>query len=84
MINTNRLLKVSVAWMSIVYVVCYAGVAMFGGIREEFMRWALHTDIGMGANVMTFGTFISGLIIWNVIVIIAVWLFAILWNSIKE
>ncbi|MEK7616221.1 MAG: DUF5676 family membrane protein [Patescibacteria group bacterium] len=84
MINTKRLLKVSVAWMSIVYVVCYVGVAMFGGIREGFMRWSLHTDINMGQNVMGFGTFISGLVIWNIIALVAVWLFASLYNVIKE
>ena len=84
MINTNRLLKVSAAWISIVYAICYLGVAFFPGIREGFMRYALHTSVDTGADVLTFGTFVSGLIIWNIVAFVAVWLFASLWNGIKK
>lgn len=84
MINTNKLVKVAVAWMSIVYVVCYAVVAMFDGVRGGFMRYSLHSDLAMGSSVLTFGTFVWGLIIWNVIAVLAVWLFAVLYNAIKE
>lgn len=83
MIQTKRLLKVAAAWTSIVYVVCFLGVALFQGIRPGFMRYALHTDINMGENILTFGTFLSGLIIWNIIALVAVWLFAALYNVIK-
>jgi len=85
MINTQRLLKVSAAWMSVVYVVCFGGVAFFPGIREAFMNYALHaTNVGLGENVMTLMTFITGLIIWDVIASAAAWLFAVLWNGIKQ
>lgn len=84
MINTKRLLKVSAAWISIVYVICYVGVAVFPGIREGFMYYAIHTRGDIGANAMTFGNFVSGLIIWNIVALIAVWIFAALWNGIKE
>jgi len=82
--NTKHLLKVTSAWISIVYVICYAGVALFPGIRPGLMRYGLHVDIDMGQNILTLGTFILGLIIWNVIALLAVWLFAFLYNSIKE
>ena len=82
--NTKHLLKVTSAWISIVYVICYAGVALFPGIRPGFMRYGLHMVIDMGQNILTLGTFILGLIIWNVIALLAVWLFAFLYNSIKE
>jgi len=84
MINTKRLLKIGAAWISIVYVVCYLGVAVFSGIRPSFMYWALHTRMDLGTNAMTFGNFISGLIIWNVIALVAVLLFVVLYNVIKE
>ena len=84
MINIKHLLKVSAAWVSIVYAVCYAGIAFLPGIRPGFMRYALHMDIGMGTNILGIGTFISGLIIWNVIAFLGVWLFAALFNSIKK
>lgn len=84
MIDTKHLLKVASAWISIVYVICYAGVAMMPGIRPGFMRYGLHMGIDTGRNILTFATFISGLIIWNVITLLAVWLFIALFNGIKK
>jgi len=85
MINVNRVLKVSAVWISIVYALCYAGVAMFIGIRPNFMMYALHVrNSPLGENVLTLTTFITGLIIWNVVVFIAVWLFTTLYNVIKD
>ena len=84
MIDTKHLLKVAAAWISIVYVICYLGVASFPGIRPGFMRYGLHMGIDMGQNILTAGTFISGLIIWNIVAFLAVWLFVALFNSIKK
>ena len=81
--NTKHLLKVASAWISIVYVICFAGVAFFPGIRPGFMRYGLHMGIDMGQNILTLGTFFTGLIIWNVITLLAVGLFAFLYNRIK-
>ncbi len=82
--NTKHLLKVASVWISIVYIICYAGVALFPGIRPGFMRYGLHMGIDMGQNILTLGTFISGLIIWNIITLLAVCLFAFLFNKIKQ
>ena len=84
MINIKHLLRVAVAWISIVYVICFTGVALFPEIRSVFMTYGLHTDINVGQNVITFGTFISGLVIWNVIGLLAALLFAALSNNIKS
>ena len=84
MINTTRLLKVAVAWTSIVYVVCFAGVLFVPGIRPGFMTYGVHMMGYMGRNVLNLTTFISGLIIWNVLALLGVWLFAALYNSIKK
>ncbi|OGG78514.1 hypothetical protein A3A36_00440 [Candidatus Kaiserbacteria bacterium RIFCSPLOWO2_01_FULL_52_12b] len=83
MINITQLLKVTAVWISIVYVVCFAGVVLFPGIRPAFMQYALHTTVGLGENVMTIATFVSGLVIWNIIALLAVGLFAFLFNRIK-
>lgn len=84
MINLNHSLKVAMAWISIVYVICYAGVALLPGTRPGFMRYGLHMTDNFGPNVLTAGTFISGLIIWNIVALLAVWLFVALYNSIKK
>jgi hypothetical protein len=84
MINTKHLLKVSALWISTVWVVCFAGVALLPGIRPGFIRYGLHMWIDTGRDILTIGTFISGLIIWNIITFFAVGLFAKLFNSIKQ
>ncbi len=85
MISTKRLIKVTVTWTSIVYAICFAGVAMFSTIRPGFMMYAFHMRGGYAyENVLTLATFISGLVIWNLIAILCVWLFVALWNRIKE
>lgn len=85
MINTTRLLKVSAAWTSIVYIVCFGGVALVPGIREWFLQYALHSiNVGIGESAMTLGTFISGLVIWDIVAVLTAWLFAYLWNLIKN
>jgi hypothetical protein len=84
MINTKHLLKVMAAWVTIVYVVCFVGVAVIPGVRPWFTQYALHMNIGMGENVLTFTTFLSGLAIWNVVALLAASLFAFLHNRIKQ
>jgi len=84
MIETRHLLKVVVAWVTIVYFVCSAGVALIPGVRSWFMHYALHMNVNMGENVITFATFVSGLVIWNVIGLLGAWLFAFLHNNIKH
>lgn len=84
MINTNHLLKVASAWISIVYTVCYAGVALYPQSRELFMRYSLHSDIVYKSGYFSLGYFISGLIIWNIVAVLGVWLFAALFNKIKQ
>lgn len=85
MINLQHLLKVTVAWTSIVYTVCFAGVALVPGVRPGFMRYGMHVgNFDMGRDILTFGTFLSGLVIWNIIALLAVWLFAALFNGIKK
>ncbi|OHB08168.1 MAG: hypothetical protein A3G46_01795 [Candidatus Zambryskibacteria bacterium RIFCSPLOWO2_12_FULL_39_16] len=80
MTNNKRVLKVASSWISIVYVICFGGVALVPGIRSWFMGYALHTEVDIGTNVMTLTTFITGLVIWNVIAILAVWLYVTLTN----
>lgn len=83
MINTTHLQKVAVAWTSIVWTICFVGVALFQDIRAAFALYALHLNASLGENVMTLTTFLSGLVIWNIIAWLAVGLFSVLFNRIK-
>ncbi len=84
MINIKHVLKVTAAWTTIVYIVCFGGMALLPGIRPWFMQYALHMNVSAVENVITLTTFISGLVIWNVVALLAVWLFAFLFNKIKH
>ena len=84
MINIIHLLKVTAAWTSIIYTVCYLGVAMYPPVRMMTMRYALHADINFVSGYFGLGYFISGLIIWNIIALLAVWFFDWLFNTIKQ
>lgn len=84
MINTKHLIKVASAWISIVYVICYAGVAIYPPIRMLFVRYSLHADMNFAPDFLGIGYFLSGLIIWNIVGIAGAWLFSYLFNAIKR
>lgn len=83
MINIKHLLKVFSAWTSIVYTICYFGVAIYPPIRILTAKYALHTDVAITSSYFGIGYFISGLIIWNIVALFGAWLFAWLFNVIK-
>ncbi len=84
MINVRHLPKVTAVWITIIWIFCFGGVALVPGITPWFMRYALHMNVGAVENVMTVTTFISGLLIWNVIALLCAWLFAFLFNKFRE
>lgn len=76
MINTMRAMKIASTWTAVVYAVCYGGVALFPGIRDAFMQYALHTRVSGVEDVLTLTTFVTGLVIWVLVAAVAAWLFA--------
>ncbi|KKP31952.1 MAG: hypothetical protein A2312_00275 [Candidatus Staskawiczbacteria bacterium RIFOXYB2_FULL_32_9] len=84
MINIKHLLKVASAWTSIVYTVCYVWMAIYPPVRIMTMRYAFHANTTFGVNYFSLGYFITGLIIWNIVAILAIWLFVWLFKTIKQ
>jgi len=84
MINLTRLLKVAVAWTSIAYTACYLVVWFFPGARELFLTTALHAIVPVTSGPFTIGTYVIGLIVWDLLVVVGVWLFVYLWNTIRS
>lgn len=83
MINTPHLVKVGVAWMSIIYVVCFGAVAIYPPIRTLAMRYGLHAEIDLGAPIISPLTFVTGLILWDLAAALTFGLFAALFNRLK-
>lgn len=84
MINTQHLLKVSMAWISILYLICFGAVAIYPEVRTLFMKYALHVELDLGGAIMTPWTFVTGFALWNVAAVVAIGLFAILFNRIRQ
>ena len=84
MINLKRVLTASAILVTILYVVCFVLVAIFPAIRTNFMLYGLHTQTSLGEDIMTIGTFIGGLILWNILAYVAIGLFGLVYNKIKE
>lgn len=84
MINLKHLLKVGIVWTTIVYAVCFAAVALFPSLRMGFMKYALHMEPVLGQSYITIGSFAVGLIFWNVMAALCLWLFVFLFNKIKQ
>jgi hypothetical protein len=71
------------AWISILYVICFTAVAIYLQIRTLFAKYALHIELDLGAAVMTPFTFVTGLILWNIAAVVSLGLFAVLFNKIR-
>ena len=83
MINTRHLVIVGIAWISILYVVCFGAVAVYPEIRSLFMKYALHVELDLGAAVITPLTFVAGFVLWNIATALTLGLFAVLFNRIR-
>lgn len=84
MLNMKHVLMAGVLWTTIVYAVCFMGVALFPNVRPLFMEYALHTAIDMGQAIVSFTNFITGLVIWDLLAALGLALFVFVYNSIKE
>ncbi len=82
--KTNHLMKISAAWVSIAYVVCYVLFYFIPALRGTFIYYAVHMDIGTAPSVFTLGNFVGGLVFWNVLVVLSIWLWAFLAKRIKN
>lgn len=80
--NTLRAIKISLAWISIAWTVCYLAFGLIPGLGPKAMPYILHMNVPM-ENIFTIGNFVIGLITWNVIVGVGVALAGLLGNIIK-
>jgi len=81
--NTTRTLKVGLAWVSIVWLVCYLAVGLIPGLVSTSLPYLVHLNMGSVENIFTIGNFIGGLVLWNIIVGAGIALAGALSNYIK-
>ena len=81
--NTTRAIKISLAWISIAWIVCYLAFGLIPGLGRVAMPYILHMNVPM-ENIFTIGNFIVGLVVWNIIVAAGVALAGLLSNFIKD
>lgn len=81
--NTMRAVKIGLAWISIVWTVCYLVFGLIPGVGPTAMPYIFHMNVPM-KNIFTIGNFIVGLIVWNIIVAAGIALAGLLNNFIKD
>jgi hypothetical protein len=82
--NTMRVLKIGLAWITIAWTVCYLAFGLIPGLRSTFVPYITHINVGPVETIFTLGNFIVGLILWNAIVAAGVGLAGFLNNYIKD
>ena len=82
--NTTRAIKIGLAWINITYVLCYAVLGLLPVARPSLLPYLLHFSVGPVENIFTFGNFIGGLVLWNIIVGAGIWLAGLLARYIKN
>jgi len=82
--NTTRAVKIGLAWINITYVFCYVVLGLLPVVRPSALPYILHLNVGPVENIFTFSNFLVGLILWNVIVGVSIWLVGFLAGYIKN
>lgn len=82
--NTKQSVKTWVVWINIAYVICYLLVLLFPGLRISFIQALIHTEITGMTDSMSLGNFLMGLVLWNIVTLLGVLLFAFLFNKFKK
>ncbi len=83
MINGAKITKVSVIWATIVYLGC----VLIAWLLPSIYTWGAGKLVHFGAVVsqpsLSFTDVILGLILWDILVAILVWLFVLIYNKFK-
>ncbi len=83
MLNGAKITKVSVIWATIIYLGC----VLIAWLLPSLYIWGASKLVHFGAVVgqpsLSFTNVILGLILWDILVAILVWLFALIYNKFK-
>ena len=82
--TTTRAVKIGLAWINIVWIICYLAFGLIPGLGPATVPYIIHMNVGSMENIFTIGNFIIGLVLWNVIVAAGVTLVGLLTNYIRD
>lgn len=78
--DAGRVTKAAVIWMTVVYIICALGVALFPGLAETIMRSVFHGLAVTSNPEVTLAGAITGLIYLDIFTAIGAYLFAVLYS----
>lgn len=81
MLNGMKISKVAVVWATILYAVCVLVVGLLPSVYGLFSSYIVHFGTTVSKPEITFVSVLIGLILWNIVVFISVWLFVWLYNK---
>lgn len=84
--NITRAVKISLAWTTIAWTVCYLAFGLIPGLTPGAVPIIFHMNVMNVSmqDIFTIDNFIIGLIVWNVIVAAGVALAGLLGKIIKD
>ena len=83
MLNGAKIAKVTLLWATIVYLVCVLIAWILPSVYTLGAKNMVHFGMTVSAPTLTLAGVIQGLIIWNVLAVVMVWLFVWLYNKTK-
>lgn len=83
MLNGAKIAKVTFVWATIVYLVCVLLAWLLPSVYMWGARNMVHFGMVTDAPTMTLAGVIQGLIIWDVVAVVILWLFVWLYNRLK-
>lgn len=81
MIDVNRAVKAAVIWTTVVAVACSLFVALFPDTAVSFATMTTHGRLVMQTPDFTLVNAVWNVILWDLLVGAAVWLFAMVYNA---
>jgi len=83
MLDTNKIVKVSVICTTIISIVCVLFVWTFPAMSVNLINMTMHSRLTLQEPTLTFGGVIVVIIMWDIIIGLISWLFCTVYNKIK-
>ncbi len=83
-LNANKLFLATAAVFGILWIICSALVALFPGPMLTMTGYMVHSDLLSFQWLLTWTSFIGGLVLWSLLSGLVVWLVAVTYNRIAS
>lgn len=83
MLDGAKISKVAVLWGTIIYAACALLAGILPNVYRTLAGYLVHFGMSVSAPEMTLISALIGLILWDIVVYLNVWLFVWLYNKLS-